>query len=80
MIARDYADGAMPADTDDDIPESAISRLRRRWQGLCAAVQARRWPAPNSDLEREGSQTKDAETASEKDPKVGLRVCARDMN
>ncbi|QRV76947.1 auxin efflux carrier transmembrane protein [Ceratobasidium sp. AG-Ba] len=32
LIAKDYADGAMPAHTDDDdVRESAVSRMRRRW-------------------------------------------------
>lgn len=71
LIAKDYADGAMPVDADDDVPESAISRVRRRWQSVCGAIQRRRGVAPGSDIEGD-FDTKDVRVIDEKDTEVCL--------
>lgn len=71
----------MPVDTDDDVPESAISRVRRRWQGVCGAIQKRRGVAPTLDIEGD-FETKDVRTIDEKDPEVSWFwfICENDTN
>ncbi|KAG8697454.1 Protein M3 [Ceratobasidium sp. 394] len=68
LIAKDYADGAMPADTDDDeIPESALARMRRRWANMRAVIHARRSTAgTDPEVQRDSRvvQEKDLEIAS----------------
>ncbi|QRV76962.1 hypothetical protein RhiJN_19808 [Ceratobasidium sp. AG-Ba] len=41
LIAKDYADGAMPADTDDGVPESTLARMHRRWATARAMIRTR---------------------------------------
>ncbi|KAF8603190.1 auxin efflux carrier [Ceratobasidium sp. AG-I] len=70
LIAKDYADGAMPVDADDDdVPESPITRIRRNWQGVCSAIQRRRGGAPSSDIEGD-TEMKDDKVFDEKDTKI----------
>lgn len=72
LIAKDYADGAMPVNTDDDVPESALSRMRRRWMNVRTAIRSRSLnPAfrsePRQDFQPNGSQEtgeKDLEASS----------------
>ncbi|GAB1525871.1 Protein M3 [Rhizoctonia solani] len=62
IIEKDFMDKSAPVDADDEIPESASSRLRRRWGRLQIAIQNRRGAVADSDIE--GSP------ASEQDEKV----------
>jgi hypothetical protein len=61
-------DGTMPVDTDD-IPESAVSRVRHRWNRLRVAIRNQRGPTVNSDVEN-AVNTKSSQAADEKQPRV----------
>ncbi|KAF8603189.1 auxin efflux carrier [Ceratobasidium sp. AG-I] len=68
LIARDFADGAMPVDADDDVPESPTTRLRRRWRGVRGVIQKRRRVAHSPDIEGD-TQPKEARVIGEKPSK-----------
>ncbi|KAG8745445.1 Protein M3 [Ceratobasidium sp. 414] len=68
LIAKDYADGAMPADADDDdIPESALARMRRRWANTRTIIRTHRsttWVGSEVQRGDQVVQEKDLEIAS----------------
>jgi hypothetical protein len=46
----------MPAGTDDDIPESAMSRLGRRWGNMRVMIRTKWGAEPITDMEREDTR------------------------
>ncbi|KAG8782856.1 Protein M3 [Ceratobasidium sp. 428] len=64
LIAKDYADGAMPVDTDDDVPESAIARMSRRWARIRTVIRTRSLSTATQQKVEQDAQEKDLEIAS----------------
>ncbi|KAG8696102.1 Protein M3, partial [Ceratobasidium sp. 395] len=64
LIAKDYSDGAMPVDADDDVPESAIARMSRRWTRIRTVIRTRSLSTVTKQKVERGAQEKDLETAS----------------
>ncbi|KAG9125760.1 Protein M3 [Ceratobasidium sp. 392] len=77
LIAKDYADGAMPVDTDDDVPESALARMRRRWARMRTIVRTRNFNAaaqPETATDNDTAQEKDLEIASPRPQSLSRHV------
>ncbi|KAG8745446.1 Protein M3 [Ceratobasidium sp. 414] len=68
LIAKDYADGAVPVDAgDDDTPEPALTRMRRRWANMRTMVHTHRSTTGVDSEAWQGDQVaqeKDLEIAS----------------
>ncbi|CAE6492150.1 unnamed protein product [Rhizoctonia solani] len=65
IIEKDFLDISAPVDVEDEVPESASSRLRRRWDRLQAVIQKQRGATTSLDVEN--SPTSEAD---EKIPEI----------
>ncbi|KAJ1310691.1 hypothetical protein OPQ81_009217 [Rhizoctonia solani] len=52
IIEKDYLDKSAPVDAEDEVPESASLRLRRRWEKLQVVIRNQRGVVTGSDVEK----------------------------
>ncbi|CEL59973.1 Protein ECM3 OS=Saccharomyces cerevisiae (strain ATCC 204508 / S288c) GN=ECM3 PE=1 SV=1 [Rhizoctonia solani AG-1 IB] len=72
LIEKDFLDKSAPVDSEDEIPESASSRLRRRWNRLQVTIQNRRGAIVNSDVEKSPTSEQDEKVSEIVTPKLKL--------
>ncbi|CAE6481750.1 hypothetical protein ACGC1H_001156 [Rhizoctonia solani] len=72
IIENDYLDKSAPVDADEEIPESASSRLRRRWERLQVAIQNRRGVVTSSDVEKSPTTEEDEKVSGIATPQQKL--------
>ncbi|CAE6425665.1 unnamed protein product [Rhizoctonia solani] len=59
IIEKDFLDKSIPVDAEDEVPESASSRLRRRWDRLQVAIRNQRGAVTSPDVENSPTTEED---------------------
>ncbi|CAE6466245.1 unnamed protein product [Rhizoctonia solani] len=72
IIEKDYLDKSAPVDAEDEIPESASSRLHRRWERLQVAIRSQRGAVTSSDVEKSPTTEEDEKVSGIATPQPKL--------